>query len=222
MLRHKSPCQCLNNYRTLAYTGHIGMKKKPQQIIIITGTPSVGKTSVATLLASKLKATLINLGELVKKENLILEVDKTRGTLVADLKKVTKHLKKLVASASGDVVVDGHFAVDVVPKKAVSRVFVLRRAPEELKIFMENRDWSKSKVQENLACEILDVCLYDAVKTCGEEKVCEIDVTGKDVEKVVNEILSVLKKKRKCWVGIVDWLGRLEREGRVEEFLGER
>ena len=197
------------------------MKKKQQRIIIITGTPGVGKTSVAAVLASKLKATLINLGELVKKENLVLDVDKTRGTLIADLKKVTKYVKKLTASAQGDIVVDGHYAVNVIPKKDVTRVFVLRRNPEELKKLMENRGWSQTKVQENLACEVLDVCLFDAVKACGEEKVCEIDVTGKSVQEVVDEVLSVLKENRKCWVGVVDWLGHLEREGRVEEFLGE-
>jgi len=197
------------------------MKEKAQKIIIISGTPGVGKTSVASLLASKLNATLIDLGELVKKENLILGTDKTRGTLIADMRRVSERVKKIIAQTDGDIVVDGHYAVDVVPAKKVARVFVLRRYPEELKHVMESRGWGGLKVSENLACEVLDVCLYDAVKAVGEGKVCEIDATGKSVEAVVEEILQVLSGRRKCWVGVVDWLGRLEREGRLNEFLGK-
>ncbi|MEM2102552.1 MAG: adenylate kinase family protein [Candidatus Bathyarchaeia archaeon] len=197
------------------------MKTKPRRIIIISGTPGVGKTSVAKLLALRLDATLINLGELVVKEDLILNVDKKRGTFVADLEKTSRHLKKLFSSAAGDVVVEGHFAVHAIPAESIDRVFVLRRNPDDLRKLLKSRGWNESKIQENLASEVLDVCLYDAVKMCGDEKVCEIDVTGKTEETVVEEILSILNDNRKCWIGIVDWLGLLEREGRVDEFLGE-
>ncbi|MBX5327471.1 MAG: adenylate kinase family protein [Candidatus Bathyarchaeia archaeon] len=197
------------------------MKTKLRRIIIISGTPGVGKTSVAKLLASRLNATLINLGELVVEEKLILNVDKKRGTFVADLERVSRRVRKLFTSVTGDVIVEGHFAVHVVPAESVTRVFVLRRNPDDLKKLLEGRGWNEAKVRENLACEVLDVCLYDAVKACGDEKVCEVDVTGKTAEAVVEEILSILSDKRKCWIGGVDWLGLFEREGRVDEFLSE-
>ncbi|MGQ9566143.1 MAG: adenylate kinase family protein [Candidatus Bathyarchaeales archaeon] len=197
------------------------MNTKLRRIIIITGTPGVGKTSVAKLLASRLDATLINLGELVVKEDLILNVDKERETFVADLEKVSRYVKELLTSVIGDVVVEGHFAVHVISAKRISRVFVLRRNPNDLKKLLESRGWNEAKVRENLASEILDVCLYDAVKMCGNEKVCEVNVTGKTEEEVVEEIFSILKDKRKCWIGVVDWLGLLEREGQIDEFLGE-
>jgi len=105
------------------------------------------------------------------------------------------------------------------PAENVHFVFVLRRDPEELKEVLENRGFRERKLWENLAAEVLDVCLWDAVRTCGSEKVCEINVSGKGIEEVVEEIVSVLEGKRKCSVGIVDWLGRLEREGRLHDFL---
>jgi len=197
------------------------MEKKTRRIIIVTGTPSVGKSSVANLLASKLDAVCVDLGELVRKENLFVEVDESRGSLVADMGKVSKRVAEIITQAEGDVVFDGHYAVDVVPVDKVSWVFVLRRNPEELKRFMEERGWVGLKLWENLACEVLDVCLYDAIGACGVERVCEVDVTGRSVEDVVGEILGVLEGKRKCRVGVVDWLGGLEREGRLGEFLRE-
>ncbi len=51
------------------------------------------------------------------------------------------------------------------------------------------------------------------------KKVCEINATDKKAEKIVEEIVAVLEGKKTCIVGRVDWLGRLENEGRLEEFL---
>ncbi len=194
-------------------------EKRKRRIIIITGSPSVGKTSVSTVLASKLNAIYVDLGELVVTENLVTGKDEARDTLIADMERVSDRVKEIIAQAKGDVVFDGHYAVDVVPAKNVSRVFVLRRNPEELKPLMEARGWSGLKLWENLACEVLDVCLSDAVKACGAEKVCEVDVTGRRAEDVAEEIVGVLAGKRKCFVGVVDWLTYLEMAGRLDEFL---
>ena len=183
------------------------------------GTPGVGKTVVSKLLASKTDAVYINLAELVKRENLILSVDKARDTLIADVDKVSKRIREILESSERDVVIDGHYAMDVVSAKDVHLAFVLRRNPDELKKTLENRGFREKKLWENLAAEVLDVCLWDAVSSCGSEKVCEIDVSDKKVEAVVKEILSILNGEEKCRVGIVDWLGRLEAEKRLHEFL---
>lgn len=190
-----------------------------KQIILITGTPSVGKTAVSSLLASKLDALHVDLGDLVKQEMLWNDVDKRRGTLIANISKLSRRVQSLIESSRGDVVLDGHYAVDVVPARSVSKVFVLRREPDELRQMMLKRGFKGKKLKENLAAEVLDVCLYNAVKACGVDRVCEINVTGKKTEEVVEEIFAVLERKKACVVGRVDWLGKLENENRVEEFL---
>ncbi|MEM2092344.1 MAG: adenylate kinase family protein [Candidatus Bathyarchaeia archaeon] len=190
-----------------------------RRIIIITGTPGVGKSSVSKALASKINAHIISIGNLVKEEKLYSGVDRERDTLIADTERVSKRVKEIISKVQGDVIVEGHFAVDVVPPKWVSVAFVLRRDPEELRRILEGRSYSERKIMENLAAEILDVCLYEAIKRCGVKKVCEIDVTSKSVEDVVGEILDVLNGVRECRVGIVDWLGKLEAEGKLDEYL---
>ncbi|MBS7639105.1 MAG: adenylate kinase family protein [Candidatus Bathyarchaeia archaeon] len=190
-----------------------------RRIIIITGTPGVGKSSVSKALASKINAHIISIGNLVKEEKLYSGVDRERDTLIADTERVSRRVKEIISKVQGDVIVEGHFAVDVVPPKWVSVAFVLRRDPEELRRILEGRSYSERKIMENLAAEILDVCLYEAIKRCGVKKVCEIDVTSKSVEDVVGEILDVLNGVRECRVGIVDWLGKLEAEGKLDEYL---
>jgi len=191
-----------------------------KRVILLTGTPCVGKSSVARLLCVKLDAFYVNLTELAIRENLVSGKDLERNSIIVDERRMMRKISEIIEKCDKeDVVVDGHYAVNVVPKNFVSYVFVLRRDPVELKGFMEKAGFSGLKLWENLASEILDVCLVDALKVHGKEKVCELDVTGKSVEEVVNEILNILMGRGKCRVGIVDWLGKLESEGLLEEFL---
>jgi adenylate kinase len=187
--------------------------------ILVTGTPGVGKTTVSHRLASKLDAHYIGITALVKKQQLITDIDENRQTLVADTEKVSKQLQQILVKAEGRVIIEGHYVVDVVPKKDVNTVFVLRRDPRELKSALEKRGYDEKKLWENLAAEILDVCLWDALSACGADKVCEVDVSGKTVEAVVEEMMLVLEKRKECRYRIVDWLGKLEDEGQLEEFL---
>jgi broad-specificity NMP kinase len=49
--------------------------------------------------------------------------------------------------------------------------------------------------------------------------VCEVNTTGKSAEETTREILSLLETPNNCQVGIVDWLGKLETEGLLDEYL---
>jgi len=193
--------------------------KKFRKVILVTGTPGVGKTTVSQKLASKLDARYIGITELVKTEKLITSVDEERKTLIADTEKVAEHIQETLLKANGTIIIEGHYAVDVMSKKDVSTVFVLRRDPRELESELEKRGYDEKKLWENLAAEILDVCLCDALSACGANKVCEIDVSGRTVEAVVEEMVLVLEKRKDCRSGIVDWLGKLESEGQLEKFL---
>jgi len=191
-----------------------------KRVILVTGAPCVGKTSIAQLLVSRLDAAYLNLTELAQREKLILGKDKQRNSIIVDEKRMKTRITNVVKNSDKEnIVVDGHYAVSVVPKKLVTNIFVLRRDPVELRRLMENCGFSGRKLWENLAAEILDVCLVDALKVHGEGRVCEIDVSGKNQEEVVGEILDVLDGRGKCRVGCVDWLGKLEVEGLLGEYL---
>jgi len=191
-----------------------------KQVILITGTPSVGKTTTAQQLTTKTDALYINLTEFAKTHSLTVGEDKTRKTIIIDEQKMRKTISENIEAAeNATVIVDGHYAAAVVPKRYVTRAFVLRRNPVELRRFMEKRGFSETKLWENLASEILDVCLVEALQEQEKDKVCELDVTGKTVEAVVEEILAVINENKKCPVGKVDWLGMLEAQGLVDEYL---
>lgn len=191
-----------------------------KRVILITGTPCTGKTVVAKQLTKKLGAYHINLTEFANTNDLIVGKDENRKTFIVDEEKMRQKLTETIdATQKTTIVVDGHYAPAVVPKRYVTRIFVLRRNPVELRGFMQKRGFADTKIWENLASEILDVCLIEALQEHEKERVCEMDITGKTVEAVVNEILTYLNKNKKCSVGRVDWLGMLEKDGIVDEYL---
>ena len=190
-----------------------------KRVILITGTPAVGKTTIANRLAEKLNAQYVNLTDLSEREHLALAQDKKRHTTIIDEGKMRRKLKNIIQESKKDLIIDGHYAAVVTPKAAVTNVFVLRRNPEELREFMKRRGYDTTKQEENLSAEILDVCLVEALQKHDKQRVCELDITGKPLEDTLREVLEVLEGKKPCYVGIVDWLGLLEREGKLNQYM---
>ena len=191
-----------------------------KRVILVTGTPCVGKTTIARQLEKKLTAQYINLTEFAEKEKLIMDEDKERKTGIINEAKMRKKLGETLAKTeNNNIIIDGHYAGAVVPKSHVTHVFVLRRNPVELRAFMKKSGFQGVKLWENLASEILDVCLVEALSKQKKEKICELDVTGKTVEDVTSEVMAILDSRKKCRVSGVDWLGMLETQGILDEYL---
>jgi adenylate kinase len=151
---------------------------------------------------------------------LILGEDKDRKTTIIDEEKMRRKIGETIdTTEKSTIIIDGHYAAAVVPKNYVTRILVLRRNPVELRKLMEKCGFSGAKLWENLAAEILDVCLIEALRDHKKEKVCELDVTGKTAKKISREIIAIMDKRKKCFVGCVDWLGMLENQGLLGEYL---
>ena len=105
--------------------------------------------------------------------------------------------------------------------RAAAGIPSLRRDPDELREVLRSRGFDERKVAENVAAEILDVCLFDAIEAYGEKKVCEINISNRGEEEVADEVMQIIEGKKECKVGRVDWLTKLELSGRLEEFLND-
>src|SRR4030065_1659828 len=191
-----------------------------KRVILITGTPCVGKTTVARELTKKLNAHYVNLTDFAKQNDLISGEDEVRKTAIVDEGKMRDKLAAVIDHAEKTgIVIDGHYAAAVTPKDKVTRVFVLRRNPIELREFMVNCGFKDQKLWENLASEILGVCLVEALHEQEEGKVCELDISEKTVKEVVDDIIDFLDERKKCRVGGIDWLGMLEAPGLLEHYF---
>jgi adenylate kinase len=193
-----------------------------RRVILITGTPCVGKTTVARKLTKRLNAQYVNLTKLAIERNLVIGNDKQRHTTIIDEQKMKTKLSNIIDNTEkNDIIIDGHYAAAVAPKQKVTHVFVLRRNPLQLREVMEKRGFRDQKLWENLASEILDVCLVEALREQESEKVCELDMTDKSADDIIQDVLDVLENSRKCHFGGIDWLGMLDKEGKLDEYLKE-
>jgi len=191
-----------------------------KQVILITGIPCTGKTTTAKNLTQKLNALYINLTDFANTHSLTTSEDKQRKTQIIDEEKMRKKLTETINTTENPtIIIDGHYAAAVTPKRYVTRIFVLRRNPIELRKLMEKNGYQNTKLWENLAAEILDVSLTEALQEQEEDKVCELDTTGKTPEAVATEILNIINKNKKCPIGKIDWLGMLETQGLTNQYL---
>jgi adenylate kinase len=190
--------------------------------ILITGTPGTGKTTVTRLLATELRACYLEPKILLKREGIDYRYDEKRKTRVVSVKRLSIALRKQAAQADRGLVIDSHVAPRAALLPRLVRVVVLRCNPTVLEQRLERKRWSKSKIRENLQAEILDICLWDAVKNYGWNKILEIDTTEKAPRHVAQLIMKDLWKKRIQNQPRVNWLSRLKRKGILARYLGGR
>ena len=187
-----------------------------RRVIVIAGVPGVGKSTVAGAVAERLGCPVIGVSELAVKEGTLLGRDEERNTDVVDLPRLKEKINEAVSATEGPIIVEGHYAYDVVPSELVSHALVLRRAPWVLKEELRERGYSDEKVRENVEAELLDVSLVEAIESLGPDLVCEADTTGRTPKKTVDEVLGIVEGSIPCRRNLVHWLGSPEARGLLE------
>ncbi len=172
--------------------------------VVVSGTPGTGKSRVALELVRRLNGLYLNLSEIALLNNFIVEKDLKRDSYIVDEEKLKAYLVNVIKSYSGYVIVDSHYG-EIVPDEYVEKIFVLRLHPRELYLRLKQRGWDEFKVKENVEAELLSICTYNALEEHPTSKVCEVNVTGRDVDDIVHEIVEVLNGRKPCYLGI-DWL----------------
>ncbi len=187
-----------------------------RRVIVIAGVPGVGKSTVAGAVAGRLGCPVIGVSELALKEGALLGRDVERETDIVDLPKLIEKITEAIHETEGPIIVEGHYAYDVVPSDLVSYALVLRRAPWVLKEELRERGYSDQKTRENVEAELLDVPLVEAIEALGPDLVCEADTTGRTPEETVDEVLGIVEGSILCQRNLVDWLGSPEARNLLE------
>lgn len=181
---------------------------------MITGNPGVGKHTIAKVLAKKLDMKLIDINTVAIEKSAIIKKDKIG--YVVDLRKLSSVLRREI---SKDCLVVGHLAPYVLKKDNIGMAVVLRRSPYELERVYEKRGYNIQKKSDNISSEIIGVCLYDAIKRFGRDKVAEVDSTERKAEKVASEIISIIKGRSARASSKVDWLSVIVKNGDLHKFF---
>lgn len=162
------------------------------KIIIVTGTPCAGKTTIAKDLADKLGFRFIDGNEIINRHSLKENYDRKRQCFVVDEKKFSKvlveEIKKFKKEKISGIVIDSHMS-HYLPANYVDLCVVAKCDLKILSHRLKKRGYSKSKIRENLDAEIFDICHIEAVE--NKHEVLLIDTSSS--KKSADEIKSVIK-----------------------------
>ena len=84
-------------------------------------------------------------------------------------------------------------------------MIVLRLNPDILQIRLEERNYTESKIQENLEAEALAVCSAEAYDIY-EDKTNEIDASDKSVDEIRDLIIDIASDKLESPFGSIDFM----------------
>jgi len=191
------------------------------KIIIISGTPGCGKTSIAHELSKLIDTKIISLNELAVSDDFSFEYDKERKTYIVDFKiflpYILKKIKMIKMNPSQFLIIESHFS-DIIPNKYVDYIFVLRCDPDELVKRLQKKNFNLDKIRENVQSEILGNCVNYLVQKKIKKPIYEIDTTNLNIEsvtKTINDIIFAKVDVENYYLGKIDWLKKLFQEDRL-------
>ena len=172
-------------------------------IIIITGTPGCGKTTVSNMLAKKIDAKLISINYLLDNYDLNLGTDEVRGYKIVDVDKMIPIVDRIKdENPDKTIIFEGHLAQDY---PHADKVIVLRCNPVELEKRLNTRDWMDKKIHENIEAEILAICTQESYETYGNI-IQEVDTSNSTPLEITDILTDIIDDKITYPLGEIDYL----------------
>lgn len=143
-----------------------------ERLIVITGTPGTGKSTLAKHLGDKIGADVIGANEIATKHNLVIAKDKF-GTRIIDIKRLEKVVNGIAKKYSREkkvLILEGHLLSEI--KVGGAAVIVIREHLPVLIKRLEKRKYHFDKLRDNIISEAIDLCGSNSRK--NYKKVYEI------------------------------------------------
>ena len=159
--------------------------------ILITGTPAVGKTATASLLAERTGMKHVCVGDLIKEHKCYEGRDEELDTNILDEDKLLDIMENIFETAEeeGVGIVADFYACELFPERWFDLILVLRAETSVLFDRLTARGYKSKKLSENMECEIMQVILEEAREAYAPEIVHEVQSnTLEDMESNVTRM----------------------------------
>ena len=194
----------------------MGSKGKELAIMVL-GVAGVGKTKFGKALAQKLGLRFIDIPELVKTRKLYSSYDPSSQAYVVDLRRISAAAGSELRGAGG--VISSIYAFK--PRRIKVRcAIVLRMNPLKLLRVLEEREYPRDKIRENVSAELIDHPLVEAIRRFGRSRVIQVDVTDVDLDELAGRVAEAIRSRQVKKLDVkVDWISELEKSGKLENLL---
>lgn len=164
--------------------------------IALTGTPGVGKTSIAEA-ARRRGIHVVDVKAWAESEDCVVAFDDEDDALVID----TVELAHLVPDDDGKMTLyDGHLSHLL----GLDLVWVVRADPGLVRARLQARGYAASKVAENVEAEALDIILQESLD--ATKRVIQRDGSKRTPDEMLSEFLDATRRLGKTPdVESVDW-----------------
>jgi adenylate kinase len=127
------------------------------QIVVITGTPGTGKTTVSGKLAEMLgDASLVKVNDVVKRKHLFSGYAKD-GAMLVRMDALAREISQISrASKSRYLILEGHLLCEMKIRGAMA--FVMREHLSVLLSRLKRRGYSARKIKDDIVSEAIDYC----------------------------------------------------------------
>ena len=188
--------------------------------IILSGTPGVGKHTIATILSSLFdKVPIVDINKIILSENLLISPHRKNHDV--DIQKSFDFLTLMLSKkAYQDSIIVGHLAPYVIDPLLVDLVVTLRRSPYELRKIYEDRSYSQTKISDNMVAEILGIISYDALKNFEFSKLSELEIATSILPSLsAQKIVDMYADRKQRVFGNIDWLPLIQNDPDMLKFL---
>lgn len=170
--------------------------------IVITGNPGVGKHTIVDKIKDVIGIPVLDINEFAKECGLL---EKKEDTNDVDVEKLAKKIQEKITTPH---IIVGHLAPYSVYGIPIKVVILLRRNPKELASVYKQRGYNEKKIKDNLGSEVLGIIANDTMNNIKDQKIIQVDVSGKDISDVAQIVLDVVNGKQESQQ--IDWLGALK------------
>lgn len=190
--------------------------------VVITGTPGVGKHTIAESLSIEMgKIPILDINQIILSENLLIDCSENKNKNEVDIQKTYEFLTLLLSKDEfQNSIIVGHLAPYVVHSDSVDLVVILRRSPYELKKIYQERFYSESKTQDNINAEILGILSYDSTKNFEFSKLSELENSSTlPPSSVSHSIVDMCLNAKSRSFGHIDWLSLVQSDSEMLKYI---
>ena len=166
-----------------------------KRLLVVTGTPGAGKSTIAQLLVSEFGFVHIDFHELIEKDpTLSSDFNKEKDCYDLDMDRVEELVRAQLLENPGklmvlDTHVSQHLTAEIIFAAIIVRCSDLKVLEERL----ADRGYAAAKVKENLDAEIFDIC-HDETIELGVETLVFDSAQGLNEGMVIEKVTELLAR----------------------------